>query len=125
MFRINAASSKAIYEQIMEQMKEAAWKGYLRPGDPLPSVRKLAMSLHVTPNTVAKAYQLLEKEKVIVSIRGKGTFLAENVPRKADEEKIREIEEGLKSFLIELRYAGCSEQQIIDLIRKIYRDLEG
>ena len=65
MFRINPASGKAIYEQIMEQVKEAAWKGYLKPGDALPSVRKLALSLSVTPNTVAKAYQLLEKEKVI------------------------------------------------------------
>ena len=57
MFRINPASGKAIYEQIMEQVKEAAWKGYLKPGDALPSVRKLALSLSVTPNTVAKAYQ--------------------------------------------------------------------
>ena len=55
MFRINPASGKAIYEQIMEQVKEAAWKGYLKPGDALPSVRKLALSLNVTPNTVAKA----------------------------------------------------------------------
>ena len=39
------ASGKAIYEQIMEQVKEAAWKGYLKPGDALPSVRKLALSL--------------------------------------------------------------------------------
>ena len=75
MFRINPASGKAIYEQIMEQVKEAAWKGYLKPGDALPSVRKLALSLNVTPNTVAKAYQLLEKEKVIITIRGKGAFL--------------------------------------------------
>ena len=40
MFRINPASGKAIYEQIMEQVKEAAWKGYLKPGDALPSVRR-------------------------------------------------------------------------------------
>ena len=62
MFRINPASGKAIYEQIMEQVKEAAWKGYLKPGDALPSVRKLALSLSVTPNTVAKAYQFGERE---------------------------------------------------------------
>ena len=54
MFRINPASGKAIYEQIMEQVKEAAWKGYLKPGDALPSVRKLALSLSVTPNTVGE-----------------------------------------------------------------------
>ena len=56
MFRINPASGKAIYEQIMEQVKEAAWKGYLKPGDALPSVRKLALSLSVTPNTVGSIF---------------------------------------------------------------------
>ena len=55
MFRINPASGKAIYEQIMEQVKDAAWKGYLKPGAALPSVRKLALSLNVTHNTGAKA----------------------------------------------------------------------
>lgn len=63
MFRINPASGKAIYEQIMEQVKEAAWKGYLKPGDALPSVRKLALSLNVTPNTVAKHISCWRKRK--------------------------------------------------------------
>ena len=63
MFRINLPVARQFMKQIMEQVKEAAWKGYLKPGDALPSVRKLALSLNVTPNTVAKAYQLLEKEK--------------------------------------------------------------
>ena len=104
MFRINPASGKAIYEQIMEQVKEAAWKGYLKPGDALPSVRKLALSLNVTPNTVAKAYQLLEKEKVIITIRGKGAFLAENASQEVDKGKMQEIKTSLKEILSELRY---------------------
>ena len=101
MFRINPASGKAIYEQIMEQVKEAAWKGYLKPGDALPSVRKLALSLSVTPNTVAKAYQLLEKEKVIITIRGKGAFLAENASKEVDKGKMQEIKTSLKEILSE------------------------
>ena len=121
MFRINPASGKAIYEQIMEQVKEAAWKGYLKPGDALPSVRKLALSLSVTPNTVAKAYQLLEKEKVIITIRGKGAFLAQEV----DKGKMQEIKTSLKEILSELRYEGYDEEKIASLIHEIYQDLEG
>ena len=93
MFRINPASGKAIYEQIMEQVKEAAWKGYLKLGDGLPSVRKLALQLSVTPNTVAKAYQLLEKEKVIVTIRGKGAFLAEMLHKRWIKERCRKLKQ--------------------------------
>ena len=115
MFRINPASGKAIYEQIMEQVKEAAWKGYLKPGDALPSVRKLALSLSVTPNTVAKAYQVLEKEKGIITIRGKGAFLG----------KMQEIKTSLKEILSELRYEGYDEEKIASLIHEIYQDLEG
>ena len=124
MFRINPASGKAIYEQIMEQVKEAAWKGYLKP-DALPSVRKLALSLSVTPNTVAKAYQLLEKEKVIITIRGKGAFLAENASQEVDKGKMQEIKTSLKEILSELRYEGYDEKKIASLIHEIYQDLEG
>ena len=114
-----------IYEQIMEQVKEAAWKGYLKPGDALPSVRKLALSLSVTPNTVAKAYQLLEKEKVIITIRGKGAFLAENASQEVDKGKMQEIKTSLKEILSELRYEGYDEEKIASLIHEIYQDLEG
>lgn len=125
MFRINPASGKAIYEQIIEQVKEAAWKGYLKPGDALPSVRKLALQLSVTPNTVAKAYQLLEKEKVIITIRGKGAFLAENASKEVDKGKMQEIKTSLKEILSELRYEGYDEEKIANLIHEIYQDLEG
>ena len=121
----STASGKAIYEQIMEQVKEAAWKGYLKPGDALPSVRKLALSLSVTPNTVAKAYQLLEKEKVIITIRGKGAFLAENASQEVDKGKMQEIKTSLKEILSELRYEGYDEEKIASLIHEIYQDLEG
>ena len=113
---INNTSMVPIYEQIMEQVKEAACKGYLKPGDALPSVRKLALSLNVTPNTVAKAYQLLEKEKVIITIRGKGAFLAENASQEVDKGKMQEIKISLKEILSELRYEGYDEEKIASMI---------
>lgn len=125
MFRINPASGKAIYEQIMDQVKEAAWKGYLQPGDALPSIRKLAMNLQVTPNTVAKAYQMLEKERVIVTMRGKGVFLSEKKSYGIDPGKLEDIKENIRGQLLELIYLGFDEDKMLALIDKIYKALEG
>ena len=111
--------------QAGKQSMNRSWNGYLKPGDGLPSVRKLALQLSVTPNTVAKAYQLLEKEKVIVTIRGKGAFLAENVSQEVDKGKMQEIKTSLKEILSELRYEGYDEEKIANLIHEIYQDLEG
>lgn len=124
MFRINPTSGKPIYEQIMDQIKEAALKGYLKPGDALPSVRKLAMSLSVTPNTVSKAYQNLEREKIIVTIRGKGAFLSENIPYEMNQEKLLDVKEQMRGLLIELKYLGFDEDRAVEFIRQIYKDLE-
>lgn len=125
MFQINPSSGKPIYEQIMVQVKEAILKGYLKQGDSLPSVRKLAMSLSVTPNTVAKAYQILEREKVIVTIRGKGAFVSENISYEINQDKLEEIQEKARGILIELKYLGFDEEEVIDLIKQIYKELEG
>lgn len=125
MFQINPSSGKPIYEQIMVQVKEAILKGYLKQGDSLPSVRKLAMSLSVTPNTVAKAYQILEREKVIVTIRGKGAFVSENISYEMNQDKLEEIQEKARGILIELKYLGFDEEEVIDLIKQIYKELEG
>lgn len=125
MFQINPSSGKPIYEQIMVQVKEAILKGYLKQGDSLPSVRKLAMSLSVTPNTVAKAYQILEREKVIVTIRGKGAFVSENISYEMNQDKLEEIQEKARGILIELKYLGFDEEEVINLIKQIYKELEG
>ena len=69
MFNIDARSSTPIYEQIMGQIKEAIMRGLLEPGEKLPSVREMSTLLTVNPNTVSKAYQELEREKAIETIR--------------------------------------------------------
>nr|WP_253287949.1 GntR family transcriptional regulator [Anaerostipes sp. MSJ-23] len=109
----------------MDQVKEAAWKGYLQPGDALPSIRKLAMNLQVTPNTVAKAYQMLEKERVIVTMRGKGVFLSEKKSYGIDPGKLEDIKENIRGQLLELIYLEFDEDKILALIDKIYKELEG
>ena len=79
MFQINLKSGEAIYLQLKEQVVKLACMGILKPNEQLPSVRVLARELGINPNTVAKAYQELENEKIIYSVSGKGSFVTDDI----------------------------------------------
>jgi GntR family transcriptional regulator len=70
--------SRPLYEQFAEQIKAEIARGSLSPGRRLPSVRDLAAKLRVNPNTVMRTYQELEREKLIVTFRGQGTFVTDS-----------------------------------------------
>lgn len=120
MFQIQTRSNQPIYEQIIDSIKENVVRGFLHSGDELPSVRKMAMQLSVTPNTVAKAYRELERERVIEVIRGKGTYISSEYKPKRDEDKMREIEEALTRKIVELTYMGVTREEVLEMIEKIY-----
>ena len=123
MFNINVRSEKPIYIQLIEQIKANMLKGYLKEGDMLPSVRKMAMSLDINPNTVAKAYQELERQGAVVSIRGKGMVINRVVQKDAvDMEKASET---LKAVIIELKYSGMTTEDIIETVRNICNETGG
>ena len=73
---ISNNSSKPIYEQITNQIRNQIMDQTLKPGDPLPSIRGLARDLHVSVITVKSAYDLLQQEGFIDSVIGKGSFVA-------------------------------------------------
>ena len=79
MFQINLKNGEAIYLQLKEQVVKLACMGILKPNEQLPSVRVLARELGINPNTVAKAYQELENEKIIYSVSGKGSFVTDDI----------------------------------------------
>ncbi len=72
---INYQDSRPIYEQIVENFKTQMYKGILREGDQLPSVRSLAVELSTNPNTVQKAYTELERQGFIYTVKGRGGFV--------------------------------------------------
>jgi GntR family transcriptional regulator len=76
LFQLNFKSGKAVYLQLVDQVKLAAACGTLRAGETLPAIRALAEELRVNRNTVAKAYAELESQRVIETIAGKGCFVA-------------------------------------------------
>jgi len=77
-FQVDFKTGKAVYLQLVDQIRYAAASGGLRAGEPLPSIRPLAEELRVNRNTIAKAYAELESQGVIETIPGKGCFLKEN-----------------------------------------------
>lgn len=123
MFLIDLKSTKPIYEQIIDFMKEQSLKGNLKEGDKLPSVRQLASQLQVNPNTVSKAYIELERQKIIETIRGKGTFIKSITNIRKDEEKLGQIREQLKSICIELKYMGLEQEDVHHEVAVIYQTL--
>lgn len=122
MFNIELRSDIPIYEQICNFVKESILKGYLKKGDPLPSVRKLASMLDINPNTVAKSYAELEKQGVIVTEKGKGTFISDYKDIDADFSKAME---SIRPILTQLMLSGKGKEDIIKGIYKILEELEG
>ena len=125
MIHLDFRSSQPNYEQIIVQVKFLTLQGYLKTGDAIPSVRKLAIQLGVTPGTVAKAYRELERGHVIETIRGKGTFISGEVEFKEDEGVIRKVKEEMKAQCMELIYQGWDKNKILQLIEEIFIDLQG
>lgn len=125
LIQLDFRSSQPIYEQITAQYKYLILQGYLKSGDAVPSVRKLAMELGITPGTVAKAYREMETQGLIETLRGKGTFVAGVPERERDEGVIRKVEEQLQTQCMELIYQGLNKQEIVLLIEKILDNLQG
>ncbi|WP_429972447.1 GntR family transcriptional regulator [Enterococcus sp. AZ040] len=125
MVRINKASSKPYYEQLVLSIKEDILNGVLIAGDQVPSVREMAKRLLMNPNTVSKAYKVLENEQVLVSIKGKGTFVkvTEDLPR--DEIRILQVKERLKELVIEARHLQISMRELSDWMNGFEQELGG
>lgn len=123
LFKIDQSSNIPIYQQIVQEVKKAILKGVLRPGDRLPSVRELSVQLTINPNTIQKSYQELERQKVIETRRGRGTFVTTHYNPREDEEKLTELKENLKNILVEAYYLGLDRNDILQLIRLLLDEL--
>lgn len=124
MFQLDNLSSVPIYEQLIRKIKENIMKGYLNPGDHLPSVRKMARELNVTPNTVQKAYSMLEQERVIMTVRGKGAFVADKKPEIDNRQKLEELRREIKPLIMELLYSGVEKSDIINMIEEFFEEIK-
>lgn len=112
---VNPSSGLPLYLQILAQVKNAVAAGALQPGDALPSVRRLAADLRINPNTVARAYQELERDAVIRSVPGGGTFVADGQPGLLKAEKIRRLRPVARQLAVEGTQLRLTPKEIIEL----------
>jgi GntR family transcriptional regulator len=121
-FDIDQRSSTPIYQQLVEGVKQAVARGILIQGEKLPSVRELAARITINPNTIAKAYQELEREGVIETLRGRGTFVAVQEIKASEGEKKRVICEMAEKILVEAYYLGLTQDELLDILGETVKD---
>lgn len=124
-FHINPKINTPLYEQLINQVKEMYAKGLLKPNEKLPSVRDLSSQMVINPNTVSKAYQELERQGVIVTIRGKGTFISEEWTLSLNPQQVEGLKQTFKQVLIDSYYAGITKNELLQWFDDVYEKMEG
>ena len=119
---LSSANDKPIYEQISSQIKEQIMKGILKPGEPLPSMRKLAKNLHVSVITTQRAYDDLQRDGFLVTVPAKGTFVSTQNQDFIREENLREIESLLAKAASLGKENGLSLEELQTTLTVIYQE---
>ena len=110
----------AIYEQIVNQLKNEIVTGELTPGEALPSIRMLAADLSVSVITTKRAYEELEKEGLIRSVAGKGFYVCESNKDYLKEKQLMMLEKRLAELISDARQAGMSCRDFVDMATILY-----
>lgn len=115
--QIDFRSGLPIYTQIVNQVHAQIASGILQPGDQLPTVRALAEELRVNFNTVARAYRILDEERIISTQQGRGTYITEIPPPKVSEKFRREaLEELTQRYISEAMRLEFSKSEIRQMV---------
>ena len=118
MLMINARDARPIYEQVRDEMRKLIISGAIAPDEKLPSVRELASSLAINPNTIQRAYRELESMGVIYTVAGKGAFAASGDDAAAGRRD--ELVGQLEAVLAELRMLGMGEAEVGALVTRAF-----
>ncbi len=121
---IQPQGTMAIYEQIVNQMKDAIVGGALQPGEALMSIRALAAELQVSVITTKRAYEELEKEGLIRSVAGKGFYVCEYNTDYLREKQLMGLEERVTDVIMGAKSAGLSCDEFVEIVRALYEEKE-
>jgi len=124
--QIDFRSGLPIYTQIVNQMQAQVASGVLQPGDQLPTVRALAEELRVNFNTIARAYRILDEERIISTQQGRGTYITEIPPPKVSERLRKQMLEALAqryiSEALRLDFSKTEIKQMVSDQIKVWND---
>lgn len=116
MIVIDYKDATPIYEQIVNRFKNLIVRGVLKADEKMPSVRSLAVDLSINPNTIQKAYIILEQQGFIYTVKGKGNFVSSDFGLK--EIKKKELVEKLNAVLKEAHDAGFELNELLEMTDK-------
>lgn len=119
---INHSSMQPIYEQIVDQIKAMIIDGTLKEQEMLPSVRSLSKELRISALTVKKSYDFLEEEGFVVTVHGKGSFIASTNQGLLMEERRKEVEADLEQAVRKGRVSGVTDEEIRELFELIMEE---
>lgn len=115
--QITPDSDEPIYVQIVEQVGQAIAKGQLSPADKLPAVRKLAAELVINPNTVARAYTILEQSGLVSTKTGSGTFVTDPKLRSKDATDLNFLAERMDTLIARSLNLGLDPEDVISMLK--------
>ncbi len=115
---IDIRDRRPIYEQIVEKYEMLIAGGAMAPGEQLPSVRQMASELSINPNTIQKAYAILEMKGFTYTVKGRGSFVSGD--RAVTERKRKIWEEKFISLVREGRELGMTEDAVFSAVREVY-----
>ena len=119
------SGGKPIYEQISAQIREKILTGELKAGDALPSMRLLAKELRISVITTKRAYEELERDGFIVTMTGKGSFVAEKNTQLVREEYLKRIEEIFREALDMSKLCGLSVEELQEMLAMLSEEERG
>lgn len=111
---------RPLYEQVTEKFRTLIYQGVLPADSRIPSVRQLAMELSINPNTIQRAYMMLEQEGLIYPVKGKGNFVADT--QKIQEESKEYFRQEFLELVRKGNHTGFEEEELIALVQRGYKE---
>ena len=122
LIRVDPSSSVPVFQQIVEEVKSAIARGHYARGEMIPSVRQMAAQALVNPNTVARAYRELERDRVLYTRRGLGVFVSDDAAKICHGDRREALHGRMAELAAEAGRAGIPEKEIRDALDRILRD---
>ena len=119
---IRNSAGVPIYEQILRQIQGQILSGELREGEALPSMRLLAKELRVSVITTKRAYEELEREGFLVTVPGKGCFVAEQNRELRREAVLCQVEEHLAKAVEAAAAGGVTQAEVLEILETLYQE---
>ena len=119
---LNNSSMVPIYEQLMDQIKNEIISGSLAENEVLPSVRALSAELRISALTVKKAYDRLEEEGFVITVHGKGTYVAATDRQLALEARKKTVEDAFASAVQKASAVGFTKDDILEIVKILLED---